>query len=81
MTKKQRIEEKALESALQRDQVRVLTCKSVVLSRACALGCYFLGNGVTNARKDGWCLCVCGVEGASEQTAMYEGIITKEKVG
>ena len=32
-----------------RDQVRALTCKNVVLLRACALECYFLGNDVRKA--------------------------------
>ena len=54
------------------------TCKSV-LSWACALGSYFLGNGVTIVSKDG--ACVCGLEGVSEQKATYEGIVTKEKAG
>ena len=44
MTKKLRIKKKAPKSYIRRDQVCVLTCKSVVFSRACTLGCYFLGN-------------------------------------
>ena len=51
MTKKPRIKEKAHGSDLRRvmDQVRALTCKNVVLLRACALECYFLGNDVRKA--------------------------------
>ena len=49
MTKKLRIKEKAHGSDLRRDQVRALTCKNVVLLRACALECYFLGNDVRKA--------------------------------
>ena len=81
MIKKLKIEEKAAWSDLQSDQVCILTCESVILSRACALGRYFLGNGVTIASKDGWCVCVCGLESVCEQKAMYKGIITKEKAG
>ena len=55
-------EERAPESDLRRDQVRALTCKNVVYSRACALECYFLGNCVITASSDGWCWCVCGVD-------------------
>ena len=58
MIKKLKIEEKAAWSDLRSDQVCILTCESVILSRACALGRYFLGNGVTIASKDGWCVCV-----------------------
>ena len=54
------------------------TCKSVVLSLACALGRHFHGNRVTIASKDGWCLCVCGLESVREQKAMYDA---KEKAG
>ena len=53
MTKKLKIEEKAPEYDLRSYQVRILTCKIVVLLRACAFGSHFLGNGVTNASKDG----------------------------
>ena len=51
MTKKLRIKEKAPGSDLRRDQVRALTYTNamVVLLRACALECYFLGNGVRKA--------------------------------
>jgi hypothetical protein len=49
MTKKLRIEEKAGRSDLRSDQVRILICKSVVVSRACTLERYFLGNGATIA--------------------------------
>ena len=45
------------------------------------LGRYFLGNGVTIVSEDGWSLCVCGLEGGSEQKATYEGVVTKEKAG
>ena len=57
MTKKLRIREKA-HGNLRRDQVRALTCKNVVLLRACALECYFLGNDVRKANSPWMVLCV-----------------------
>lgn len=45
------------------------------------LGCYFLGNSVTNMNKDGWCVCVCGTEGASKQKATYQSFVMKERAG
>ena len=79
MTKKLKIEEKAPEYDLRSYQVRILTCKIVVLLRACAFGSHFLGNGVTNASKDGRCLCVCCTEGTSEQKATYQRFIMEKK--